>query len=753
MLVLFCLSMPRSADVVLDLGSYLQQIDAPEGASVSQFWRPKDGTRGEPCELLAIYNTLEGFPDDSIGTFGAFCDVSFGCGSPKGMGMSQLWTYTCYYQANEPGSLGEHYAVEDFLRQDFSMYEPAVLDKSDYIPFQESFNGTMRGNAVAIYRAALRRAREENKRFCPWVDNICYPEWLWEGNDINDPIPERNWNKAALYSVYYTKYLVARYGIPVHAVNMMNEPWSSDRHKFTGAQGLAFCGTLRAKLDEAGLTGVKCSAGADARDDYGDDQIAILKNDPSKGDDVDIIGIHHFWIENMHDRFEFPSHTRYWLESSIYKGYFSGAASWYSMGADENVDETIRLYAWRFGRGANFCGTWQVGGRLGVHMGHTTIMPPDWDPHATDNDHQIDGAAVVYPYLRPGMFYVQGSMGAHGDDPYSVDAFGGRGHPELIVVTNDGTGRSLSIAVEGCATDSFAVYRCREGVMKHAENGIAVTDGMLTIEAPAHSVTSLVAHVPATEPRVYLIVGDATGLTTFEQELLSELRELGLDAVAVSQHLSEEEKDRFNEKRHPIDAMGAACYVLSPSIDRPDFAYAYRHVMAPVCGLGRDHADRLGVYIGDTVAAGEFLSFRDELDPPIELLDDGKPRACGYRAAGSADAPAGEIIQMVARLVQRGGAMPHWRYEGAPSASLPPPATQRVAPRLSAAGGRCAVDAPSRSTWHLAVYNTAGRRIASIQGRGSSQIDLYALASGTYCLTLSVGATAKPRVERLLIPR
>ncbi len=733
-------SMAFNADVSLDFSSRLQQIDAPEGASVAQFWRPRNGIKGEPCELLAIYNTLEGFPDDRQGAYERFCDVAFGARGDKGMGMSQLWTYTCYYQAHDPGSLGERYEVDDFLKQDFSMYESVVLDHERYVPFQESFDSEMRGNAAAIYRAALRRAREQNLRFCPWVDNICYPEWLWEGNDINDPIPERNWNKAALYAVYYAKYLVSRYGIPVHAVNMMNEPWSSDRHKFTGAQGLAFCGALRSKLDEAGLTGVKCSAGADARDDFGDDQIAILKNDPGKGEYVDIIGIHHFWVENMHDKADFPPHTRYWLESSIYKGYFSGAPAWYSMGSDEQVDETIRLYMWRFGRGANFCGTWQVGGRLGVDMGHTTIMPENWNPYETDNDHQIDGAAVVYPYVRPGMFLVQGSMGAHGDDAYSVDAFAGRGHPEVIVITNDNNAREFSIAVQGIAADSFSVYQCREGRVKERKAGIAVSGGEVWLSVPAHSVTSLVAHTPGTLPRVYLIVADAQALTPRERQILDTLLSLELDAIAVSQDLTEAEKDRFNEKRHPVDAMGAACYILSSSISRNAFAYAYRHVMAPVCGIGVEHGARLGLNSGTTVDGGEPLLFRDPLDPPESLLDNGLPRACGPRCALDENAAPREIADAAGRLIEKGGAIRGWTYEPASALTPKQSATPRR-PALHVSGRTCRIDVSSGTPWRLTVYSLRGRRIAQYQATGGRRIGMRPAAAGGYVTVLSTQST------------
>ena len=79
--------------------------------------------------------------------------------------------------------------------------------------------------------------------------------------------------------------------------------------------------------------------------------------------------------------------------------------------------------------------------------------------------------------------------------------------------------------------------------------------------------------------------------------------------------------------------------------------------MAPVISLDEASWHILGLNAGDVILGGEHLSFRRELDPIATLLDNGLPRAVGYRPALPADVEASRLQQAVIHGIANGGAV------------------------------------------------------------------------------------------------
>ncbi|MHC1767119.1 MAG: hypothetical protein AB9869_22925 [Verrucomicrobiia bacterium] len=118
--------------------------------------------------------------------------------------------------------------------------------------------------------------------------------------------------------------------------------------------------------------------------------------------------------------------------------------------------------------------------------------------------------------------------------------------------------------------------------------------------------------------------------------------------------MSAADQNARQTKRHPVDAFGAAAYVISDSVDLPETVIAHHVVMAPVIGVGGHATRMLGLEPGARRVAGEPLVFRGELDPPTAMLDRGLPRACGHRAALRSEATPVELGNLAAWTLVQG---------------------------------------------------------------------------------------------------
>jgi hypothetical protein len=273
-------------------------------------------------------------------------------------------------------------------------------------------------------------------------------------------------------------------------------------------------------------------------------------------------------------------------------------------------------------------------------------MPEKFDRRKFGRSEAIEGAAAVYPFLRPGMFVVGGSQGRSAREPYSVDGFGGRGQREIVVISNDGQPRTFAVRMAGVRASALDVVQATVQGGRKRLDPQPLRDGVVNLTVPADSVTTLVAQEPSTKPRVYLVVRDVGALTTGDRKWQAALA--AYDTVLLPQSLSAADEDALQTKRHPVDAFGAAAYVISDSVDRPETAAAHRVVMAPVIAVGGHAARILGLEPGARRVGGEALVFRSELDPPAAMLDRGLPRACGRRAALRSTAAAGELAVLMA---------------------------------------------------------------------------------------------------------
>jgi hypothetical protein len=597
-----------AVSVTLDFKAYRTQIDGADGASMCQFSAERR-TMG-----AYTYASLEGFPNDSPKTsFGKFCDTAFSSTGTKAMALHHLWA-TPSSQQTPKNAVGETYDPQRWKKLKFTMYEP-----------------DSNGHTVAFFRAALSRARQEGKRILLWTDlHFTYPRWMWAGDKPADGIDERLWNQAALHCVYFVKYLVSKHGIPIYAACFMNEPDIPRRHTFTENQAMRFIKIAREKFDEAGLQGVRLiPATWWIMNERIPRLIAELRKNMKYQRYVDIIAGHNFYAEPP-CKHRLDNKTAVWIASGKYRDYWCDEDG-YLMGPDDRIDETIRIATWRFARGISLQGVWQLQGRLGMDGG----VKKTYDPYRSGTHHQIDGPATVWQYVRPGMFLVDGSLGGGPADEYSVDGFGGRGHNEVVVITST-VSKTFSIRLKNISVPSVHVYQCRAGQTKQDLGEWVVENNRLRITVPAHSVTSLVVTRASTRPRLYFVVKDKhalnRGLTT-DTYFIETLTALDIDVRVVYQNLPASQQTEYRSRRHPVDSMGAALYILGRDLKK-ETGYAYRSVMAPVIAFSKPCHQALGCTTAlQKIDAGALLAARDELDPPPEMLESGLPRACGKRIA------------------------------------------------------------------------------------------------------------------------
>lgn len=647
----------RPEHVQLDFSRTGTQLDGPDGASVCQF----HGSDPENNTISAVrsYGTLGGYPNDGDTDFGRFCDTAFSTRGSHGMGLSQIWSTPCGFQSPQ-GSLGRDYDVESWRRLDFSMYLDGILPAERH---PTKHGEPLRGHTVAMLLAALRRARRENQRILFWNDlHTDYPMWMWKDRLRRNPIPEEHWDAAALHLVYYAKYLIAVHGIPVHAISIQNEPDLPSRHQFTPEMLLRLSALARRKLDQAGLPGVRIIPFTSVTLNTAPvpwlnrpiDTLArtteLLRGRLSDhAEYVDYLGGHMSHGEAPFS--ERPRNVRFWRASGDFDNHH---ADWrsvtFDMGKPDQIDEVIRLNTWLYGKDVSLAGIWQVA----LRMGHTVDqfrLPEKFNLARDYRPEAVSGAATVNPWVRPGMFVLGGSLGRGPREPFSVDAYGGRGHREAIVISNSGSAREFLISCRNAPQmTAVDVYQATPEAGKRQLASLPVRDGSVRITVPAESVTTLVAQRASSRPRLVLVTGSAERLTRVEEKLAAGLGRW-FDVGVVSSVLTRAEQERERTRRHPVDAMGAAAFVLAPGIGS-GAASAHRAVMAPVAAIGAENAAALGVRSGQTVEPGASLNLRDSLDPPAEMLQGGVPKACGWRFG--ADKPPG-ISELHERLTEAGG--------------------------------------------------------------------------------------------------
>jgi hypothetical protein len=643
--------------VTLDFSRQLHQLDGTDGASVCQFHGARPD--GSAAAANVAYSTLAGFPSDSSHTeFGKFCDTAF---STNGMAMSRHWVTPCPLQT-PPGSVGDHYRADAWPKLDFSMYEPNMLPTNRFYNSHGQNAGPIRGHTVAMLQASLRRARAEGTRVSYWTDvHTDFPPWMWKDGLRRNPVRDEMFEEASLHIVYFVKYLTAKHGIPIHAASFVNEPDMPNRHAFRPEQLLRGARLLRERLDEAGLHGVRvvrCTAismnrvrldWANVEVDTLNELVRLLEGPmQDHAPFVDLLAGHGSQSEPPIRHL--PANTRFWRASGDFNEHWTNTVG-FDMGPPEMLDEVIRHNTWLYAQGVAQVGIWQVASRMGIGDDFFR-MPETFDRRTFGRCEAIEGAAGVYPFLRPGMWRVEGSQGRRARDPYSVDGFGGRGHREVVVITNDAEERTFAIRFQNSRTREVEILQATVAGGKEALGRRKLAKGVTTVTVPADSVTTLLGKA-STRRRAYLIVPDRTRLNSADRRSLRQLEALELEAVAVSQVLSAAEQNKFHAKRHPVDAFGAAVFELSNSVDRPQTVSAYRTVMAPVVVLGDRNAAVLGLRPGASVPAGAPLSFRGELDPPAEMLDGGLPRACGPRLAVPAGVGAGEFRHRIEDLLRR----------------------------------------------------------------------------------------------------
>lgn len=627
--------------VTLDFSKTLMQLDASDGASVCQF-HGSDPVKGT-VHADRSYATLGGFPDDAGNTeFRIFCDTAFSTKHPSGMGLNQIWSTPTGLQS-PPGSLSDHYNEKSWNLLDFGMYESGMLRPERFLGRNGS---TVRGHTVPMMLAALRRARAERQRILFWSDlHTDYPHWMWQDGLRRNPISEQYWEEASLHIAYFVKYLSARHGIPIHAVSFQNEPDLPARHGFSPAELVKASRVLRAKLDEAGLTGVRIipftsmtlntTAVPWMKGRVVDtiERVVSLLEGPMRGyaSNIDYLGGH---LSHSEPPFQTKlPNVRFWRASGDFDNHWRGPEHvTFDMGPADQIDEVIRQNTYLYGQGVSLAGIWQVA----LRMGHTVdnfVLPSVFDVDKNFRREAIAGAATVNPFVRPGMFLVSGSQGAEPRAAYSVDAFNGRGRREAIVITNSTKPRTFELALHGASKlRTVEVFQATPGADRRSLGVLPVKNGMVSIEVPADSVTSLVAVEPSTRPSAVLVTKDAAARTKSDREIIRVLSRRA-EVTVVSQVLSPDDQTRLATKRHPVDPMGAAVYVLSDSVDNNAAALAHRIVMAPAVVIGARNQAALGVRSRGRIAAGESLAARHPLDPPASLLDGGLPKATGARTA------------------------------------------------------------------------------------------------------------------------
>jgi len=642
-------------NVRLDFSSLVLQIEGADGGSVCQF-HGTDPVKGT-LAAARTYATLDGFPnDDSTTEFGKFLDVAFSTRGSQGMGLSQVWSTPCGHQS-PAGSLEKNYSAASWTKLDFTPYLSGVLPPERFLGLKDR---PVRGHTVAMLQAALKRARAEKQRILLWNDlHTDYPLWMWKDKTRKNPIAEEYWDQAALHVVYYAKYLATVHGIPVHAVSFQNEPDLPSRHGFTPEMLIRISKILRKHLDAAGMPGVRILPYTSVvlgqvhirymnkTVDTLERTIALLNGPMAEYQPyVDYLGGH-----MSHS--EAPAlgrvpNVRFWRASGDFDNHYKPEGSvTFDMGADDQIDEVIRLNTWLYGKGTGLMGIWQIA----LRMGHTVdnfVMPAKFDIDKDFRHQAIDGSATVYPYVRPGMFLVGGSQGNEARAAYSVDGFGGRGHREVAVITNSVEPREFRVEFANAPNaKAVDVYQAKAHTRKRLAGRMRLINGSVTVAAPADSVTSLVAVTASTKPLAVFVVKDAARLSQEEHKIATHLKR-HYEVMVLAQSLSQADQNRLTTKRHPVDPMGTAVYVLSSSIDDPAVVAAHRYIMAPVVAVGGKNAAILGLKAGGRVVGGAALQVRDELDPPASMLENGVPKACGARAAWSSDSGMDRLSEQIA---------------------------------------------------------------------------------------------------------
>jgi hypothetical protein len=127
------------------------------------------------------------------------------------------------------------------------------------------------------------------------------------------------------------------------------------------------------------------------------------------------------------------------------------------------------------------------------------------------------------------------------------------------------------------------------------------------------------------------VTRSSDALTACERIIRDTVDEEGFEPVVIDEQLTPLQQEQCVDKRHPVDPMGAAGYIIGDSVESDSTGYAYRSAMAPVIVYSTVAAERLGARPGERIDGGGYLSFRDPLDPPESMLDNGLPRACGAR--------------------------------------------------------------------------------------------------------------------------
>lgn len=624
-----------SIPVTLSFTRPLLQLDGPDGGSVRQFGEMH--SERQAAEASANYSSLNGFPDDSIGTdFGRFSESAF---STNGMALSQISTAPCPLQT-PAGALGDQYSAGSWGKLDFSMYESGLLPTNRFhgtvgAPFTEA-----RGHTAALLLASLKRARAERLRVCYWVDaGAGFPAWMSKEGSRESPVSGDLFEEAALHSVYFVKYLTARYGIPIHAVAFAHDPSLPGRQSFTPEQLLRGARVLREKLDEGGLPGVRvipCTAtskkrpgpdGVKAGSNTFSEMIRLLEGKMrDHAPFVDILSGDA--RRNEATSMRLPANTRYWCAFGDFNREMTNTHG-FDLGSPAMLDEPIRHNTWLYRQGASLSGVGQVAYRMGLDA-DVIQMPETFDATNSGGRVPIAAAAVSGPHLRPGMWVVDGSLGRNAGEPYSVEGFSGPGQREVVLVTNSEEERSFRVSTDAKSVRLWRVFQATPATGARDLGEIEAPQGRLYVQAPPESVTALVATQPGRRPLLTVVVKDSAAISSDIEPVLKRVGQI-YEVQVVSQTLSSAEQNRLKTKRHPVDPFGSSVFLLDDSIDRPEVVTAYRTVMAPVVVIGSTNAALLGVAPGTRLGAGEPLLVRDASDPPAELLENGLPKACGLR--------------------------------------------------------------------------------------------------------------------------
>lgn len=641
-------------NVHLDFDEHLVNIHSPDGAGMI----PWSGFSNGKTHMRNSYSELKGFPHDTGNNeFSEFLDIAFSLNYEQGMGLSNTWASPNGFQSPK-GSLSDHYNQKDWLKQDFGDYEANILstERYDYHKGERDWRkqshylkGPKKGHIVPLFKGAMKRATKNNAVFVPWVDLYYFaPRWI---SRHGNPIPEKYWDEYALYITYFVKYLVSKHGIPIYGVSVQNEPRWGSRVWWNEKDVPDFMRVLRHKMNEAGLHGVRLStcmwnnAGGFQRKSMARE---IIHN-PSKASAIDIIGGHMLHREPPYDG-PIPENTSIWAGASDYE-WFSKPGQKYStyefnpkntagekfiwfkgfiISNPSQIDEMIRRNTWFYKSGKiNLISHWQIYQKMGMKDFGTFSVPSEFEIEKDGIPQMVDALSLLCPYVRPGMSMVKGSMGNAPFMQYSVDGFSGPGHENCIIIANDSTKRTFRIKLKNSSVDSFKVYQADENTRKHYVKAIAGANEV-TITVPENSITTLVAKHPSTRRQIFYVTSRNQEPDTKAKELIGKLKQK-YDLTIVHENLTNKEKDTYRTKRHPVNPLKTSLYILDEHIQKDATRYAYRAVAAPVVAIGSKNLEKLGLKPGKEYKWNSPLAYRDEKDPPVQILEQGSPKACGKR--------------------------------------------------------------------------------------------------------------------------